>query len=78
MCKSSFSNAQRRENDINRHKDTSKHKEYVDTAQRPKKLANFGASLVTAHLKQKVVKAELLFYGFLIEHNLSLSTASRY
>ena len=43
-----------------------------------KQIANFGASSVTAHLKQKVVKAKLLFYGFLIEHNLPLSTASRY
>ena len=29
---------------------------------------------MTANLKQKVVKAELLFSGFLVEHNLPLST----
>ena len=32
------------------------------------KLTNFGASSVTANLDQKVMKAELLFSGFLVEH----------
>ena len=40
-----------------------------------KKLTNFGASSATANLDQKVVKAELLFSSFLVEHNLPLSTA---
>ena len=36
-----------------------KHKEHVDAAQRQRKLINFGASLATANLDQKVMKAEL-------------------
>ena len=75
MCGSDFSVVHRGENDINRHKETSKHKEYVDAAQRQIKLTNFGASLATANLEQKVVKSELLFSGFLLKHNLPFSTA---
>ena len=62
------------ENDINRQKDTLKHEGYVDAAQGQRKLTNFGASSATANLDQKAVKAELLFFGFLVEHNLLLST----
>ena len=40
-----------------------------------KKLTNFGASSATANLDQKVVKAKLLFSGFLVEHELPLTTA---
>ena len=40
-----------------------------------KKLIDFGASSATAILDQKVVKAKLLFSGFLFEHELSLTTA---
>ena len=74
VCGSIFSIGHGGENDINRHKDTSNHKRYVDAAQQQRKLTEFGASLVTANLKQKVVKAELCFSGFLVEHNLPLST----
>ena len=63
VCESDFSNSHGGENDINRHKDTSKCKEYVDAAQQ-RKLTNFGASSVTANLNQKVMKAELLFFWF--------------
>ena len=56
-------------------KDTSKHKGYVNAAQRQRKLTDLGASSATANLEQKVVKAELLFSGFLVKHNLPLSTA---
>ena len=59
MCGSDFSVAYGVENDINRHKDTSRHKGYVDAAQRQRKLTNFGASSATANLDKKVVKAEL-------------------
>ena len=41
-----------------------------------KKLTHFGASSDTANLDQKVVKTKLLFSGFLIEHELSLTTAN--
>ena len=76
VCGSDFSVGHGGENDINRHNDTSKHKGYVDAAQRQRKLTDFGArSSATANLDQKVAKAELLFTGFLVEHNLPLSTA---
>ena len=38
-------------------------------------VTDFGARSTTANLDQKVVKAELLFPGFLVKHNLPLSTA---
>ena len=38
-------------------------------------MTNFGASWAIANLDQKVVKTELLFSGFLVQHNLPLSTA---
>ena len=57
------------ENDINRHEDTTKHKGYVDAAQRQRKLTNFGASIATTNLNQNVVKSEVPFSGFMIEHN---------
>ena len=41
------------ENDINRYKDTSRHKVYVDAAQQERKLTNLGASSVTTTLDQK-------------------------
>ena len=75
VCVSDFSVAHGGEKDINRQKDTLKHNGYVDAAQQQRKLANFGASSTTAHLDQKVVKAELLFTCFLVEHNFPLSTA---
>ena len=53
MCKSDFSVAQGGENDINRYKDTSKHKVYVDTAQQERKLTDLGESSVTTNLDQK-------------------------
>ena len=41
-----------------------------------KKLTDFGASSAAAHLDQKVVKAKLFFPGFLVEHELPLTTAN--
>ena len=73
MCRSDFSVAHGGENDINRQKCTSKHKGYVHPAQR--KLTNFGGSSATANLDQKVVKDELLFSRFLVQHILLLSKA---
>ena len=75
MSGSDFSVAPGGENDINRHKDTSKLKVYVDTAQRQRKLTDFGASSATTNLDQKLVKAGLIFSDFLVERNLTLSTA---
>ena len=46
----------------------------MDVAQRQRKLTDLDASSVTANLCQKVMKTELLFSGFLVEHNLPLST----
>ena len=39
------------------------------------KLTNFGANSATANLNQKVVKTKLFFSGFLVEHELPLTTA---
>ena len=65
MCGCDFSVAHGGENYINRHKNTSKHKGYVDAAQqKEKKAASFGTTLVTADLNQKVVKVEILFPVF--------------
>ena len=75
VCGSEFSVAHGGENDINRHNDTSQHKGIVDTTQRQRKRTNFGASSATANLDKNVVKTELLFSGFLVEHNLPLITA---
>ena len=75
VCGSDFSVEHGGEKDTNRQKDTLKHNGYADAAQQQRKLANFGASSTTTHLDQKVVKAELLFTCFLVEHNFPLSTA---
>ena len=40
-----------------------------------KKLTTFGASSATANLDQKVVKTKLFFSGFLVEHDLPVTTA---
>ena len=64
VCGNDSSIALGGENDINRHKIISKHKGYVDAAQRQRKLINFGASSATTNLNQNVVKAEVLFSGF--------------
>ena len=77
MCESNFNVVHGGENDINRHKDTSKYTGYVNVAQQQKKLTNFGVSSVTVNLDQKVVKAELFFSCFLVEHDLPLSTADQ-
>ena len=60
---------------IDRYKDTSKHRGYVDAAQRQRKLTNFGASSATGNFNQKALKAELLFSGLLVEHNLPLNVS---
>ena len=75
VCGGDFSIAHRGENDINRDKDTSKDKGYVNAAQQQRKLTNFEASSATANLNQKVVQVELPFSYFLLVHNLPLSTA---
>ena len=61
VCGSHFSAAHGGENFINRHKDISKHKGYIDTTQPQRKLTDFDASSAISHLDQKVVIAELFF-----------------
>ena len=76
VCGSNYSVAHGGENDINRHKNNSKHKGYVDAAQQKRKLTNFGSSPATAN--QKLVKSELFFFffsGFLVANNLPFRTA---
>lgn len=50
MCGSDFSVVHGGEELYQSHKDTSKHNEYDDSAQRQKKLTNFGAISATASL----------------------------
>ena len=52
VCRSDFSVAYGGENDINRHKDTSKRKGYVDTAQR-QKINRFWCKLSDCKLRPK-------------------------
>ena len=52
LCGGDFSVAHGRKDDINRHKDTSRHKVYVDVAQRQIKLTDLCASSATANLDQ--------------------------
>ena len=61
VCGSNFSIEHGRENDTNRHKDTSKHEGYVNAAQQQKKLTNFGACSVTANLTKTLSKLNCLF-----------------
>ena len=65
VCRSDFNVEHGGENNSNIHKDTSKHKRYVDAVQQQRKLTNFGASSAT----------EQPFSGFLVEHNLPLRNA---
>ena len=75
VCGCNFSIEHEGENDINKHKSTPKHKQFFDSTQNQKKLTNWGASRATANLDEKVTKSELLFAGFLAEHNLPIATA---
>ena len=74
-CRCDFSIGHGGENDITRHAATPKHKECVESLQKQRKLTDWGASSATSDLDQNVTKAELLFAGFLVEHNLPLATA---
>ena len=49
MCGNDFSVVHGGENDINRHKDTSKHNRCVHAAQQQRKLTDFGANSATAN-----------------------------
>ena len=53
LCGSDLSVAHGGENDIDRHRDTTKHKGYVGPAQQQRKLTDFGVISVTANLDQK-------------------------
>ena len=75
VCGSDFSIGHGGENDVNKHNSTPKHREYAEAAQKQRKLTDFGASSAAGSLDKKVMKAELLFTGFLVEHNLPISTA---
>lgn len=75
ICGSDFSIGRGGQNDISKHNATETHKKYVEAETKQRKLIDFTASSATANLDQKVTKAEILFSGFLVEHNLPLATA---
>ena len=57
------------------HNSTPKHKQFFDSTQNQKKLTDWGVSTATANSDKKVTKSELLFAGFLVEHNFPIATA---
>ena len=63
MCGSISNVAHGGENDINRHKDTSKHMGYLDAAQQQRKLTSFGTSSATAKLNKKAVKVAFFWFS---------------
>ena len=71
---SDFSIGRGGQNDISKHNATETHKKYVEAETKQRKLIDFTASSATANLDQKVSKVEILFSGFLVEHNLPLAT----
>ena len=75
ICGSDFSIGRGGQNDISKHNATETHKKYVEAETKQRKLIDFTASSATANLDEKVTKAEILFSGFLVEHNLPLATA---
>ena len=63
------------ENDIKKHIGTPKHKSNVTSLKSSRSLTDWGSSTATNKLKEKVTRDELLFSGFIAEHNLSIATA---
>ena len=76
LCLSGFSVAYGEENDIIDTR-TPQSIRHMWILRNDEKLTDFGTNLATANLNQKIVKAKLLFSGFLLEHEheLPLTTA---
>ena len=72
LCGSDFSVVHGGENDINRY--TSKHKLYLGCCTTRKDINRFRFKLSHYKLRPKVVKVEIRFSVFLVEHNLPMRT----
>ena len=73
FCRSDFSVGHGGKNDVKKHIATPKHREYCDVTKWQKKLTNWTSSSAK-HLEKQAIRAEVLFSGFLVEHNLPLAT----
>ena len=63
------------ENDIKRHVALNKHVQTVAALKSTQNVSKFFAGSSSSCTEDKIIKAELLFTGFLCEHNLPISTA---
>ena len=76
ICNTNFCIEHGGENDVKRHISLNKHIEAVSALNSTQRLFNFfPGNSANATLDEKVLKAELLFTGFLCEHNLPIATA---
>ena len=75
ICHCDFGIGHGGENDIKRHISTPKYKSFVTAQASNHRLTDWGSSASTSNFDIKVTKAEVLFSGFLTEHNLPLTTA---
>ena len=76
ICNTDFCIEHGGENDVKRHITLNKHIEAVSALKSTQRLSNFfPGNSANATLDEKVIKAELLFTGFLCEHNLPIATA---
>ena len=75
LCNTDFSIGHGGENDVKRHTELKKHADSVKASASSKKKTNFLSSGNSSVIDGKVMKAELLFFGFICEHNLPIATA---
>ena len=74
-CSNDFGIEYAGEKDIKRHLETPKHKSSVKFLKLSCSLTDWASSTATNKLNEKVTRAELLFSGFIAEHNFSIATA---
>ena len=76
ICNTDFCIGHGGENNVKRHITLNKHIEAASALKSTQRISNFfPGNSANATLDEKVIKAELLFTGFLCEHNLSIATA---
>ena len=74
-CNTDFSIGHGGDNDVKKHLKLKKHLESVKALKSSQKMTSFLSSESTSALDENVMKAELLFAGFICEQNLRISTA---
>jgi len=75
-CRSDFSIGHGGQHDITKHLKSEKHRSNYRAANSSRSLTSFFSNVGDMDLDAKVIEAETLFTGFLVEHNLPLSVAS--